>query len=816
MPQIRCTEGTGLRFNGSDNKEQMHVTLSGLLFSKSSVSVQDSSLDICNCKFKDWKQSMEIRIRTRIVLSIKVTNSMFSKNNGCMSVFVSNTNISSQNTQIVFNLTESSFDDNALSDKESCISVSGSAQNTQSVACNITLKNVAFSRNRFGSKGLLLLETDNGSSKIHFQNVKFTDNSLLSTRNALVDDRGSECIAGGTNVNIGIDSSTFESQRARSLDITASHISLQIHNSSFCGHRVNGNGGGVSVKGTDLCKVIVANSSFVNTTAAQGGAINIECLKVESVSFRRNTFKGSLAKNGSGGAVYIYSASLCPNDFHCLKESIPELHHDEHSPQISITQCNFINANSLSGAGAVHIQATSVRISQSRFINCASTGVVFGVGSVILITTTSTAPIITSSYDLLVTVEHSLFMGCRLDLTSNNSGTNLVILTEKKNRINITDTHFISNSGGAISIFREGRSHVIIAHSTFFHSSFRALVIGIFVEKGSIVTFNNVSMESNTIVAGFGGSAVFIGQNCKLLIQQSRFLNNKGVGFGTVFSLFSISVLEVQDSLFDGNYNGDSISGSWQDFSGGAIYIDTSRESYIAIINTTFNNCVASQGGALFISSDGNVTLEVKGSRFVSNFVPSSDLSFGGAVYLSLAPDAEIDPGCIIEQERSRGRRSVDFKESGPSWAYKSNITFEDTILERNAGSVGGAVYFANGKVTFRNCSFIDNVAATQGGHIYSGAGSASLDLQNCHFRQKELQLLTTNYIITSFLHTESSGGLKLYNTTMDAKPYRGATFLILVRNSRLIDLGNNNLTMFYCPVGSQIQIVNFTDQVTT
>ena len=50
----------------------------------------------------------------------------------------------------------------------------------------------------------------------------------------------------------------------------------------------------------------------------------------------------------------------------------------------------------------------------------------------------------------------------------------------------------------------------------------------------------------------------------------------------------------------------------------------------------------------------------------------------------------------------------------------------------------------------------------------------------------------------------------------MDAKPYREATFLILVRNSRLIDLGNNNLTMIYCPVGSQIQIVNFTDQVTT
>ena len=67
-----------------------------------------------------------------------------------------------------------------------------------------------------------------------------------------------------------------------------------------------------------------------------------------------------------------------------------------------------------------------------------------------------------------------------------------------------------------------------------------------------------------------------------------------------------------------------------------------------------------------------------------------------------------------------------------------------------------------------------------------------------------------------SFIHSESSGALTLYNTTMDATPYGSTGPLLLKRNGRLIDLGNDNLSTFNCLVGSQIEILNFTDQATT
>ena len=101
---------------------------------------------------------------------------------------------------------------------------------------------------------------------------------------------------------------------------------------------------------------------------------------------------------------------------------------------------------------------------------------------------------------------------------------------------------------------------------------------------------------------------------------------------------------------------------------------------------------------------------------------------------------------------------------------------------------------------------------------MYIEAGSASLNVKGCVFIQSlnELQLLTMSYTKVSFIHSESSGALTLYNTTMDATPYGSTGPHLLKGNGRLIDLGNDNLTTFNCPVGSQIEILNFTDQATT
>ena len=130
-------------------------------------------------------------------------------------------------------------------------------------------------------------------------------------------------------------------------------------------------------------------------------------------------------------------------------------------------------------------------------------------------------------------------------------------------------------------------------------------------------------------------------------------------------------------------------------------------------------------------------------------------------------------------------------------------------------------MYLTNGKATFQSCSFIDNFASTQGGHLFTLPGSASLIIQDSVFRQtiSELQPSKTmkrNYSLASFIHAESSGALKLYNTTFEVAPYGSSGPYLLVRNGRLIDLGRNNLTTFSCSVGSEMEVLHLTVQFTT
>jgi len=72
MPQIRCPEGTGLVFDGLNNAEQMIVTLSGLFFNESFVSVQDVSFEIDDCRPEGSKQGFKFAVSVSMATSIKL------------------------------------------------------------------------------------------------------------------------------------------------------------------------------------------------------------------------------------------------------------------------------------------------------------------------------------------------------------------------------------------------------------------------------------------------------------------------------------------------------------------------------------------------------------------------------------------------------------------------------------------------------------------------------------------------------------------------------------------------------------------------
>ena len=583
LPEIRCSAGTSLAFIGSDNAEKMTVTLSKLFFNESFVRVQDFSVEINECTFEGSKQGIQFVITTETASNIEITNSTFSRNQECFSVVVTGTAKNpSQDTQVMFKLANSSFDGNIFSGEGTCISFTESPYSNHSASSNITLENVTFSSNKFSSNGLVFLKIDNGNQNIRIQNVTFIGNRPLSgaDRDVLTSSGDCECIIQSSAVNIVINSSNFTSEVARSFNVSASNISLQIFNSSFAGYSVVGNGGVISLRGTNVCKLKIFYSSFVNTTAAQGGAINVECSYVYSVSFEDNVFTDNTAANGRGGAVYINSLGSVVNHAEYWANKTLKFHAqspEKLTAEINITKCAFNIANSFFGGGAVYINAVnaSVRLCYSTFSN---------------------------------------------SRTQSDGG---AVYVSSISAVKVHQSRFFNNTaweGGAISI-RDLNSrnscHVAIERSTFLNNN--ADGAGAIYIRNAILTFETVTMESNR--AHSEGGAVAL-EGCSVVkARQSRFFNNTALEEGGAFYVinpdFNTLEFEVQECCFDNNYAA----------SGGALAFALSPAlaypASVLITNTTFNNCWSDgPGGALIlrILPHGNVSLEVKSSRFVDNY----------------------------------------------------------------------------------------------------------------------------------------------------------------------------------------------------
>ena len=89
-PHIRCSEG--LTFDGSDDDQQMHITLSGLFLDKSSVYFQESYVNIARCRFEGTKRGLQFLVRTRMVSNIQITDSAFVNNSECLLAVVKKNN----------------------------------------------------------------------------------------------------------------------------------------------------------------------------------------------------------------------------------------------------------------------------------------------------------------------------------------------------------------------------------------------------------------------------------------------------------------------------------------------------------------------------------------------------------------------------------------------------------------------------------------------------------------------------------------------------------------------------------------------------
>ena len=634
MPHIQCNKGAGLQFNGSNNVQQMNVTLSRLLVRQSSIMVQDSSVHIDGCRFERSK-GVVINIRSRLSLNILVINSIFYNNSACISVVVNSTKKQSKNVQVVFKMRNSSFlYSNARKDMGKCISFTESQNSSQSVSCDINLEHTTFFGNKFFlPQGLISLEINNGSQSIQFKSVTFFDNGISSTREDLIID-SVLCIVRGTDVNISISSSKFSSEYSKVLNGSAEDISVHIYNSTFRGHRGRANGGVISLQGSNFCKLNVSKSSFANTSAVVGGAISIECFIIDAVSLNQNNFTNNTASN-VGGALYIKAFRA----------------------SIVLRHLTFTNCKTFSVAGSGILIDNRLESRNRKPDN-----------------------------ELVLMVESCRFEGCVIE--GNIIGGSLTVFYKTQFNINISNSNFISNYGAlTIALMPHlpeltansksiKKSYVKIQNTTFLHNrGFRAPVL-IAVSNQSVVIFQNVTMESNRVFSnGFGGAA-YVGIDCFLIIQNCRFSMNKAnVGGGALY--VAVNSLIVKDSFFVGNKVSSLLAGD-----GGALYAYNATSVFI--FNTTFSNCSGSSGGAISAVLCGNIT--IKKSQFVENnagYVGGQGFG-GGAINLM---------DCQVIFEETTFQRNTGLL-GGAVSLQKSTAAFKNCYAVDNfAAAQGGFLY---------------------------------------------------------------------------------------------------------------------------
>ena len=115
---------------------------------------------------------------------------------------------------------------------------------------------------------------------------------------------------------------------------------------------------------------------------------------------------------------------------------------------MTVTKCDFFNANSSVGGGGLQIRAARalIRLRNSAFINCSSNSLSCRREGTLVDTNLTSLPKRKAGYDL--------GEDCRgARKVSGEAGGALSVLVETQIDFNIINSSFISNSGGAVALY---------------------------------------------------------------------------------------------------------------------------------------------------------------------------------------------------------------------------------------------------------------------------------------------------------------------------------------------------------------------------
>ena len=315
-------------------------------------------------------------------------------------------------------------------------------------------------------------------------------------------------------------------------------------------------------------------------------------------------------------------------------------------------------------------------------------------------------------------------------------------------------------------------------------------------------------------------------------------------------------LVQIQDSIFYGNHPRNKYDSTIdiQSNIAGSPFSTSKRDtvSSRALIYFRRVKIQNNRGKSLFVvMTSTNVTLKFLESEFDynNNYKSSSYKGYNGPVmYIRISADKRLNSSFLSNPAHSqkelnthtrssysapRKRQTQSFQISNKfvvdssepshvenkypqnlSWDYNDHILFENTHFRSNIG-FGGIVMLRDGKATFINCSFQDNIPVRYGGTITVTEGSAGLGVYNSTFlRRKSSPVILQNLYLKQeklkdcFITFQGEAALTIHNTSFvtDSSHEMEPIFEITSGGSVRVD----EFSSFECPIGKELRFENF------
>ncbi|WP_296858057.1 S-layer family protein [uncultured Methanobrevibacter sp.] len=430
---------------------------------------------------------------------------------------------------------------------------------------------------------------------------------------------------------------------------------------------------------------LIANCTFKNNggdNIFRGAAIQVlqNNLKIVNSTFTNN-IAGS-DEEGYGGAIYCDALNLTVNNCKFSENGVysrgSHIYLTENASGILINNSQFNNgkivANVGLGSAIFVLSESNVVISHSKFRNNkALNGGAININGIISI----------------LKIYNNEFSNNQ----ASNGGAIAFTSTVVNNLLmynNVYDSNNVTSKGGAI------HSNIKINEKNSNFTKNKANDGGAIYLNVSSNLFNNLLFNENQAQ---NGGAIFLDSNAAYtLVNNSKFINNKGVGSALTIRAKNIT---IDYCTFIKNIGL------------GCGAVDAGADGLIVKNTKFYNNTAAADAGAiLFVSATGNM--------FGYNLTfDGNSATNGGACRIS--GNNIIILNSIFNNNKATNNGGAVYLYSGST----CNISY-CTFLGNNA-TYGGAVYISIPYTVISNCNFTKNTASLNGGAIYINANNVGV-----------------------------------------------------------------------------------------